>query len=75
MPDPAREMQRLYRSVFGSNEGRIVLGDILTLGHFGENLDPNDPIGVAEYNQALTIARMAGALDGFYLELGIIREE
>jgi hypothetical protein len=67
----AEEMQQRYRNVFGSEEGRRVLGDILTLGHFGETLDPNDPVAVASYNFALTIARMAGALDPLYTGLGI----
>ena len=69
----AREMQQRYRNVFGNEEGRIVLGDILlTLGHFGSN--PIGKIQVAEHNLAVTIARMAGAMDGLYAELGI-REE
>ena len=39
----AREMQQRYRNVFGTAEGRMVLGDILDVGHFGMALDPNDP--------------------------------
>lgn len=73
MPElsPEEQMQQRYRNVFGSAEGRLVLGDILTLGHFGVNLDPNDPVMIAEYGVALTIARTAGALDPIYPQLGI----
>jgi hypothetical protein len=74
--DPAQEMQQRYRNVFSSEEGRIVLGDVLTLLHFGETLNPNDTVMVAEYNVGLTIARMAGAMNLIYPQLGmIVREE
>lgn len=68
-----RDMMQRYRNVFGSNEGRIVLGDVLTICHFGDTLDPNDPVQAAEYNVGLTILRMAGALDAIYQELGMGR--
>lgn len=68
---PEQEMQQRYRNVFGTAEGRKVLGDILTLGHFGVNLNPSDSIVISNYNFALTIARMAGALDPLYAHLGI----
>jgi hypothetical protein len=69
-------MQQRYRNVFGTPEGRVVLGDILTLGHFGETLNPEDTVRVVEYSFALIIARMAGALDLVYKQLGIpVREE
>ena len=71
-----KDMLQRYRNVFGSAEGRKVLGDILTMGHFGETLKPEDAVQVAEYNFSLVIARMAGALDLVYPQLGIpIREE
>jgi hypothetical protein len=73
-PDPAKDMQQRYKNVFGTPEGRRVLGDILTLGHFGVALNPNDPVEVAEYNLALTIARMAGALDLVYPQVGLAAE-
>ena len=73
-PDP-KEMQQRYRNVFSSPEGRVVLGDILTLGHFGETLNPTDPIAVAEYNAAVVIARMAGAFDALYKQLGMTEGE
>jgi hypothetical protein len=73
--DPAKDMQNRYRNVFGTGEGKIVLGDILTLGHFGETLNPSDPVAVAEYNAAIVIARMAGAFDTVYSELGMIDKE
>lgn len=65
------EIQQRYRNTFGSEEGRKVLGDILTMCHFGETLDPQDSVAVAEYNVGVTIARMAGALDLIYPQLGI----
>ena len=72
--DAAKEMQQRYRNVFGTDEGRRVLGDILKLGHFAMNIDPNDPILVTEKNFAETIARTAGAFDSIYLELGMTGE-
>jgi hypothetical protein len=66
-----REMLQRYKNVFGTEEGRLVLGDILTLCHFGETLDPKDPVQAAEYNVGLTIIRMAGVLDPMYLQLGM----
>lgn len=73
MPEsnPAREMQQRYKNVFGTEQGRKVLGDILTMGHFGETLSHDDPKRVIEYSFAMTIARMAGALDPIYPQLGI----
>jgi hypothetical protein len=73
--DPAKDMQQRYKNVFGTVEGRAVLGDILTLGHFGETLNPTDPIAVAEYNAAIVIARMAGAFDMIYQQLGMVEKE
>jgi hypothetical protein len=74
--DPNLEMQQRYQNVFGTPEGRVVLGDILTMGHFGVTLHPDDPVEVAEYNFALVIAQMARALDLVYPQLGIpVREE
>jgi len=73
--DAAKEMQQRYKNVFGTAEGRIVLGDILTLGHFGETLNPVDPVAVAEYNAAMIIARMAGAFDPLFEYLGMVEKE
>ena len=74
MPErnPQKDMQSRYKNTFSTPEGRIVLGDILTLGHVGETLNPMDPVAVAEYNAAITIARMAGAFDQLYQQLGMI---
>lgn len=73
MPEPrktpeelAKEMQQRYRNVFGTAEGNIVLGDILTLGHFGEILNPSEDVRLGEYNLAITIARLAGAFNEIY---------
>lgn len=73
MPEP-KEMQQLYKNVFGSAEGRVVLGDILTKGHYGVTLDPETD-QVAEYNFALVIGTLAGAFDQIYNQLGMIEKE
>ena len=71
-----KEMQKYYRYVFSTPEGKIVLGDLLALCHFGVTLRPDDAVQVAEYNVGLTIARMAGALDFLYRSsLGIPDKE
>lgn len=80
MPDKTpdqlqKEMQQRYRNVFETAEGRIVLGDILTLGHFGMNIDPNDPILVTEKNFAETIARTAGAFDDLWRYFAMNKEQ
>ena len=67
-----REMMQMYRNVFGTPEGRIVLGDILTLGHFGETLNPDDPARFGEYSLAVVIARQAGAFDQLWRDLGLV---
>ena len=76
-PDPAKEMQQRYKNVFSTAEGRVVLGDILTLGHFGMIIDPASPqfeALVGERNLAITIAQMAGGFDSLYSELGMVKE-
>ena len=69
-PDPLT-IQQHYRNVFGTPEGKIVLGDLLTLCHLSETLAPDDPAKVAEYNVGITIARMSGALNMIYPQIGI----
>lgn len=69
------ELEQRFKNVFGSAEGRAVLGHILTLGHFGVTLDADNRDQVAEYNFAIVIATMAGALEPVDRQLGIIREE
>lgn len=68
-------MQQHYRNTFGTESGRIVLGDILfNLGHFGSILDPNDPAvltRIGEYNIAVAIAIAARAFDVIYPQFGI----
>lgn len=73
MPDNQYdEMQQCYHNVFSTIEGQRVMGDILfRLGHFGDVMNPSDIGLVAEYNVAVTIARMSGALDSLYLQLGV----
>jgi len=64
-------MNRRYRNVFGSPEGRAVLGDILTTCHFGETLNPENPVQVAEYNVGLAIAFKAGVFKLIFPQMGI----
>lgn len=66
-----RDMMQRYKNVFGTDEGRLVLGDILTLCHFGETLDPKDAVQTSEHNVGVTILRMAGGLDSLYLQFGM----
>lgn len=68
---PAQEMQQRYCNVFGSAEGNIVLGDIATLGHVFDTIQPDDVAKVAERNFALVIMQMAGVFDSLYPQLGI----
>jgi hypothetical protein len=70
----AKDMQQMYKNVFGTIEGRIVLGDILTTAHFGDPLNPLDPVAVAEHNAAVLIARQAGAFDKLWIDLGMVKE-
>lgn len=74
-PETPEEMRQMYKNVFGSIEGRIVLGDILTLGHFGFPLNAEQPELLGEYSLAITIARMAGAFDTIYSGLAMIEKE
>lgn len=69
-----REMTQRYRNVFGTPEGRAVLGDILTHGHYGVTLDTDNPTQVAEYNFSLLIATRAGIFDPIYQQLGFTKE-
>ena len=71
----AQEMLQRYRNVFGSSEGRIVLGDIMSMGHYFETINPNDPIMAAEHNMAEVIARMAGLFNPLYAQLGLGSEK
>jgi hypothetical protein len=70
----AKDMQQRYKNVFGTAEGRIVLGDILTLGHFGKTLNADDPVRLGEYSLAVIIAEHAGAFNGLYKDFGMIQK-
>ena len=72
---PEQEMQQRYKNVFGSSEGKLVLGDIASVGHVFDTLNPEDVAKVAERNFALVIMQMAGAFDSLYLQLGIATKE
>ena len=56
-----KEMTQLYRNVFGSPEGRLVLGNILRDNHFGVPL--NSEAERIEYNVAVLIARRSGIFE------------
>lgn len=71
---PAEEMLKRYHNVFGSAEGHIVLGDIATLGHVFDAIDPTDIARNAERNFALVILQSAGAFNSLYHQLGIAQE-
>lgn len=71
----AKDMQQRYRNVFGSAEGRIVLGDIAMEGLVFDNIDPTDTVLSARKNFALTILRLAGAFDTLYPQLGLEGEK
>lgn len=72
---PEQEMLQRYRNVFGTREGAIVLGDIMSTGHVFDNVDPRDEVLVTERNFALTIGRMAGVFDSLYAQLGLGSEK
>jgi hypothetical protein len=74
LSDPVEEMNRRYKNVFSSAEGKRVLGDILTKGHYGVTLDADNPHQIGEYNLALVIALRAGVLDPLYRELGMVKK-
>lgn len=69
------EITQTYRNVFGTAEGLVVLGDILTQGHFGVTLDGENRDQIAEYNFALMIATRAGVFDALYRQLGLVKGE
>jgi hypothetical protein len=64
-----RDMEAYYRNVFGSAEGRKVLGDIMAFCHFGKLL--NDETERVEYNVGVAIARMSGIMSEIDQQLGI----
>jgi hypothetical protein len=55
------EIKQLYRNVFGSAEGRRVLGHILVENHFGVPL--NNDVERIEYNVGVAIARLSGLME------------
>jgi hypothetical protein len=66
------EMRQRYRNIFGSEEGRRVLGHILAENHFGVPL--NNEVERIEYNVAVAIARMSGTMSQIDELLGIGEE-
>jgi len=67
-----KEMLQRYHNVFGSIEGRLVLGDILMMCHFG--VPVNNDIERIEYNVGIAIARMSGIMQSIDRQLGIEEE-
>jgi hypothetical protein len=63
------EMRQRYRNVFGSEEGRLVLGDILVMCHFGVPLNSEEERH--EYNVGVAIARMCAIMSEVDSLLGI----
>lgn len=64
-----RDMEQRYHNVFSSDEGRLVLGDILSICHFGVPLN-NDAERI-EHNVGVAIARMSGMMTAIDQHLGI----
>jgi hypothetical protein len=67
-----RDMLQRYRNVFGTPEGRLVLGDILHMCHFGFGISCEE--ARIEYNVGIAIARMSGIFGAIDTLIGI-REE
>jgi hypothetical protein len=66
-----REIEQTYRYVFGSVEGRRVLGDILSFCHFGKLLSTDEER--IEYNVGIAIARMSGIMSQVDVLAGITK--
>lgn len=74
-PEETKAMQQRYRNVFSSAEGKRVLGDIALMGHVFDTVHPEHTDEIAERNLALTILRMAGALDVLYRQLDLVPKD
>jgi hypothetical protein len=64
-----REIEQMYRNVFDSPEGRIVLGDIMVTCHFGVPI--NNDFERCEYNVGVAIARASGIFEQIEMLLKI----
>jgi hypothetical protein len=62
-------MRQRFRNVFGSEEGKRVLGEILRRNHFGVPL--NNEVERIEYNVGVEIARMSGIMGAIDSQLRI----
>lgn len=49
-----------YRAVFGNVMGQEVLADILSMTHFGNTLNPDNPAQIAEHNVGIAILAKMG---------------
>ena len=56
----SNELMAKYRLVFGNPIGQEVLSDILTMTHFGQTLNPDNPANVAEHNVGVAILANMG---------------
>lgn len=54
------ELMAKYRLLFGTSLGQDILSDILSLTHFGETLNPDNPAMIAEYNVGVAILAKMG---------------
>ncbi len=67
-----RDNLQRYKNVFGTPEGRKVLGDILLTCHWGVPL--NSDVERIEYNVGVAIARMSGIMSVIDKQLGIAED-
>jgi hypothetical protein len=63
------ELWQMYRNVFGTAEGRVVLGDILRMCHFGVPLNTEEER--YEYNVGVAIVRMSGIMSAVDSLIGL----
>ena len=68
---PEQVMLQRYKNVFGSAEGRLVLGDIARMFHLFDAVEPQDTVMNTQRSCALIILQMAGAFDPMYSQLGL----
>ena len=54
------ELTAKYRMVFGNSMGQEVLVDIMTMTHFGQTLNADNPQQIGEYNVGMAIMAKMG---------------
>ena len=55
-----KEITEKYRTIFGSPMGQEVLADILTMTHFGETLNGDNPHQIGQFNIGMAILAKMG---------------